>query len=130
MEFEETYPGEKDWLLAHAYCGVGAVEGRRGNPAAAFAFLKKALELAPDHAITLANIASCYADLGNLDAAIDALYRAVQMQPRADLAYNLAQLLCEAERQDLARVWFEYALKLGDSRAQEAIDSLPTQDTG
>jgi tetratricopeptide (TPR) repeat protein len=130
LAIEETYPGERAWILAHAYCGMGAVEGSRGHVEAACQLYIQALRQAPNHAPSLANLASCYADMGNMEQAIQALYKALQIEPHhAEWVYDMGDLQQEAGRTLLARLWYERALQLGEARAHEALDALP-QDTG
>jgi tetratricopeptide (TPR) repeat protein len=125
MEIAETYPGERHWMLAHAYCGMGSVEGRRGNVAGAYQLYTQALRHAPNHVASLANISSCYAEMGRMNDAVRALGSALQLEPdRGDLWYDLANIYRDAGRPDLARSCYERAVQLGESKAREELERM------
>jgi arylsulfatase A-like enzyme/Flp pilus assembly protein TadD len=67
--------------LAGAHHLLGAIQDRRGNPAAAASRYRRALEIDPDSAATLGNLAILLEARGELDEALSLYLRAAQADP-------------------------------------------------
>jgi tetratricopeptide (TPR) repeat protein len=128
IDITETYPGERDWLTAHAYGGMGAVEARRENIVAAAELYTTALQHAPDHAPTLANLALLYDRMNRPAAAIHALTKALALEPeRGEWWFDLGDIYRDAGKPHMARRAYEWAIDKGEEGVGEALAELPPE---
>ncbi len=87
-----------------ALMGLAMCEGARGDLAAAERHLTEADRREPDNPVVLANLGIARSKLGNAAGAIDALERALAIDPGLDEArFNLALAFARAGRVDEAR---------------------------
>src|SRR5262249_3068845 len=81
LDISESYAGERGGILAHAYCGMGSVHGEEGAVFEAMELYAKAIECAPEHAPSHANLALCNERLHRYADAIRGLGMALRLRP-------------------------------------------------
>ena len=115
-----SYPDHPEVLRLHA-----SLLSLRGEHKAALRDMRRALEQRPHEALYHNAFALCLAEAGELDLAIEALYRACALQPGFVLAwYNLGLFLTRIACFDDARIALRHAVELAPdytaARAQYA----------
>ncbi len=102
-----------DPLSAEAWNELGGVASADGNPKAAIAAYRKALDIKPDLTYALLNAAQANADAGDFAAAEKLYRRSLELDPRsADAANGLGLLLAKQNRADEAKHAFEKAIEI------------------
>ena len=90
---------------ADVYVGLATCLGRRRDLSGAEAALANAQRLEPENPVVLANLGILHATKGNLSAAIEALTRAIALDPSLlEARFNLALAYARAGRRDDAGV--------------------------
>lgn len=98
---------------ARAWLGMGVAAEARGDVTAAIAAYRRALEIAPDYADALSNLAGIYAGQGHFEESMDLVVRALRVAPdNPRLVSNLGSLYFELQRYDEAAAQFEKALAM------------------
>lgn len=104
-----------DCVEALNVCAIASM--RDGKDFRAVAMLERAARAEPDDPITQHNLGRAYQSVGNLDGAIEALSRAVQLRPVYHVArVRLATLL--DDRGERERAILHYARSLEDAQRQ------------
>lgn len=107
-----------------AYNDLGMCYARHGLPDQALRALEQAVGLRPDSALYRNNLAAVLVDLNQFDQALACL---AAVHGEAGARYNLAFLLAQRRRPDLARQWARAALQLAP-QMQAASDLLEQLD--
>ena len=109
-------------VLHHNWLGL--ILERRGDPRGAEREFRRALEIAPDFAGTMANLGSFYGRAGRLDDAVTVLARAVRIEPaNLEARVNLGAALAKLGRLDEAIANLEEARGLG-LRSAELLNAV------
>lgn len=112
---EQVLEHSPDSVEALNVCAIASM--RDGKNFRAVAMLERAVRAAPDDPITQHNLGRAYQAVGNLDGAIEALSRAVQLRPEYHVArVRLATLL--DDRGERERAVLHYARSLEDAQRQ------------
>ena len=114
---------ELDPNLADAHSAQGAIsEDVDFNFAGAEAEYRRALELAPQNAAVMANLANLLAKLGRLDEAVALAQRAIALEPlRSAFHHNLALYLTALGRYDEAEAALRKAIELQPQSATNYV---------
>ncbi len=104
-----------DSVEALNVCAIASL--RDGKNYRAVAMLERATRARPDDAISQHNLGRAYESVGNLDGAIDALARAVQLRPVYHVARIRLAALLDARGQ-AERAVLHYARALDDAQRQ------------
>lgn len=112
---EQVLEHSPDSVEALNVCAIAAL--RDGKPFRAVAMLERAAAAAPADPISQHNLGRAYESVGNIDAAIEALRRAVQLRP----AYHVARVRLAAlldDRGDREAAVLHFARSLDDAQRQ------------
>jgi len=118
LKSEETAASDRLWMLDN----LGYVYYRLGRPSDALECCRLALELSPEHAYAFKGQGVCLAQIGQVEAGIASLLRAIQCEPNFfDAYHDLAVVLMQSGHPEKAKPWAQRAYQLDPVRGESLV---------
>jgi len=118
LEAPGILQADRLWMIDN----LGYAYFRLGRPSDALTCCRQAIELDPGHAYAYKGQGVCLAGLGQLDAGVASLLKAISLEPNFfDAYHDLAVVLMQAGHHDQAKPWAQRAYQLDPVRGESLV---------
>jgi len=118
LEAPGIVQADRLWMIDN----LGYAYFRLGRPSDALTCCRQAIELDPGHAYAYKGQGVCLAGLGQLDAGVASLLKAISLEPNFfDAYHDLAVVLMQAGHHDQAKPWAQRAYQLDPVRGESLV---------